>query len=92
MTIQQINIINLCINFVYTQGDSAGGNLAAALSIKLRNSNEDVQFRYQILLYPLLQGKLYFPVSNKYICLHLRKENSSHCFQLIMMTFCALVH
>ena len=37
-------------------GDSAGGNLAAALSIKFRDSGQDVQFKYQVLLYPFLQG------------------------------------
>ena len=40
-------------------GDSAGGNLAAALTLKLRDSGQDkdFQFKYQILLYPLLQGE-----------------------------------
>ena len=42
--------------FTFT-GDSAGGSLAAALSIKFRDSGHDVQFKYQILLYPLLQGR-----------------------------------
>ena len=40
----------------YETGDSAGGNLAAALSIKFRDSGDDIQFKYQVLLYPLLQG------------------------------------
>ncbi len=37
-------------------GDSAGGNLAAALSLWLRDGGNAPQFAYQVLLYPWLQS------------------------------------
>ena len=59
---------NLMIQFaIYLPlfpGDSAGGNLAAALTLKVRDEwrrrastvDEDFRFRFQVLSYPLLQG------------------------------------
>ena len=38
-------------------GDSAGGNLAAALALKLKDSEHGPRLQYQILLYPILQGE-----------------------------------
>ena len=38
-------------------GDSAGGNLAAAISLKLRDAHPDVpRVKLQVLLYPMLQA------------------------------------
>jgi len=37
-------------------GDSAGGNLAASLVLQLRTSSSPLNFKFQALLYPLLQG------------------------------------
>ena len=39
-----------------TSGDSAGGNLAAAVALKLRDERFHPQPKLQLLLYPVLQG------------------------------------
>ena len=37
-------------------GESAGGNLAAAVTLKLRDINSEHRFRIQVLAYPALQA------------------------------------
>lgn len=39
-----------------TSGDSAGGNLAAAVALKLRDESFHPQPKLQLLLYPVMQG------------------------------------
>ena len=44
-------------SFCLFAGDSAGGNLAAAVALKLRDSKDfPIQPKVQMLIYPLLQG------------------------------------
>ena len=41
--------------FAFT-GDSAGGNLAAATVLKLRDTSSPIKIKYQVLIYPYTQG------------------------------------
>ena len=46
---------NYC-DFLPITGDSAGGNIASAVSLKLRDIKMDLQPKLQILIYPVTQA------------------------------------
>ena len=56
-------------------GDSSGGNVAAATSLKLRDSEHPVKLRYQVLIYPTTQGITFNLPSHQ--------ENEHHMFHVI---------
>lgn len=58
-------IYNFDINYVILAGDSPGGNLAAALSFKLKTENEKLPL-LQLLIYPTLDLKMTSETYQKY--------------------------
>ena len=40
----------------YLIGDSAGGTLAASTTLKLRDMSSLIKLKYQVLLYPMVEG------------------------------------
>ncbi len=48
-------VFNAITTFPHCTGDSAGGNLAAAVALKLRDINIQPQPKLQVLIYPITQ-------------------------------------
>ena len=55
-TVEDAGVERRCHGNVNLSGDSAGGNLAAAVALKLRDERFHPQPKLQLLFYPVLQG------------------------------------
>ena len=65
--VENANELGIDKNNIGVGGDSAGGNLSAAMTLMVKDRKLDVNLKFQMLIYPFLDCSLSSSSSKKYI-------------------------